>query len=134
MVIDWTIARKNDIIFNTAREAVEKLTKKFEAEKDMTVDQNVWKDVVEGKSRSPKVMGIGAESDEKYMMYLPKYSAEFILAAEGHDTILEVIEGSFLNKKTGKKYNQGDRFLLSKNESIIPVTLSCEAYLKIEKI
>jgi len=134
MEIDFTMSKREDIIFSTAKEAVARLTKKYEGERDLVVEQNIWKDVVENHRRSPKVMALGDPIDEKYMIFCPKHCSQFQFLADGYDCHIEVIDGSFVDKITGKRYSKGDRFVLDRLSKMSPITLSCEAYIKVERI
>lgn len=134
MVIDLSMGRREDIIFNTARQAVDRLTKKFESERDWQVEQNVWSDLSPDQRRSPKIMAIGNPNDEIYMIYCPKYSAELKLSNANNDIYFEMIGGTAIDRITGKKFSKGDRCVFELGKSIDLVTLHEDAYIKIEKL
>lgn len=127
------MGRQEDVIFNTAKNAVKRLTQKYENQDDWEIEQNIWKKLVPNSKRSPQIMGIGSEPEDKFIVYYPKYSAEYCILSDHFSCEIEVVGGTVVDKFTGRKYEKGDKVKLKENSKFMPVTLSRDAYIIIDK-
>ena len=125
---------KRDVLYQSALAAVDRLTQRIAKEsKCISVDQNVWAEMVEGNPRSPKIMGIGQDGKYNYIIFYPKHSAAYVFEGDELCTYVEVLSGEITDRFTNKKYTQGQKIVFNPYEKLMPVTTTSEAYVRVCK-
>lgn len=123
---------KADLVFNTAKNAVSRLIKKLEKEKNYT-QQNVWTTLVKDSFRSPKIMGIG-DNDFQFIVFYPKNAASYTFQDNEFNMKVEILYGSIYDKFHNRRYRAGDKFTVDAGDKLCPITPSYESYVKITKV
>ena len=125
---------KRDVLYHSALSAIERLTQKIGKEtKCISVDQNIWTDIVDKNPRSPKIMGIGQDGKYNYIIFYPKHSAVYVFEGDELYTYVEVLSGEITDKFTNRKYTQGQKIVFKPYEKLMPVTTTSEAYVMVCK-
>jgi hypothetical protein len=122
-------SKKEDIRYKVARERVDNLILKINNQPaPLDIDQNTVIHVYPGKKNSPVVMSMGKD---KFLIYYPQNSIPYHHKIEGKEKMVQILDGCIYDETTGKKYIEGEKFVIKSNQDFIPITKDCECYVRV---